>query len=141
MAVGNVMEACATLLVKGRAWGELCSIMCYLARHDSGGLSRVVAGRTLGGASGQMPPPRVQPPLVAWPGLSGLPPLGTLPLLVVRPGLPLRWAPVARLGPPPGSRLSREDMSASRVLGVRVRVPRVPRAGEPRLDDPPRVST
>ena len=34
VAVGNVIEAYTTLLVKGRAWGELCSIMRYLARHD-----------------------------------------------------------------------------------------------------------
>ena len=39
-AVGNVIEAYATLLVKDRAWGELSSIMYYLARHDDGGLSR-----------------------------------------------------------------------------------------------------
>ena len=57
VAVGNVIEAYATLLVKGRAWDELCSIMFYLAHHDSGGLSRVVAGRASGGVSGQNPPP------------------------------------------------------------------------------------
>ena len=81
----------------------------------------------------------MQPPLVAWPELSGLPPLGTLPPLVKRPGLPLRRAPGARLGPTPGSRLSRGDVSASRVLGVRVRAPRVPRAGGGRLGGPPGV--
>ena len=30
VAVSNVIEAYATLLVKGRAWEELCSIMFYV---------------------------------------------------------------------------------------------------------------
>ena len=59
VAVGNVIGAYATLLVKDRAWEELSSIMFYLARHDSGGLSRFVTGRPQAGVSGQgAPPPR-----------------------------------------------------------------------------------
>ena len=134
VAVGNVIEAYATLLVKERAWDELCSIMSYLARHDSGRLSRFVAGCAPGGVSGQKPPspPRTQPPLAAWPGLSALPPLGTLPPLVLRLGLLLRRVPGPRRGPAPGGRLSRRDVSAPRVLRVRVRPPRIPRAGKGR---------
>ena len=57
-AVGNVIEAYATLLVKDRAWEELSSIMFYLARHDSDGPSRFVTGRPQAGVSGQgaLPP-------------------------------------------------------------------------------------
>ena len=57
VAVGNVIEVYATLLVKGRAWDEFCSVMFYLARHDSGGLSRFVTHRPQAGASGQGSPP------------------------------------------------------------------------------------
>ena len=68
--MGNVIEAYATLLVKDRAWGELSSIMYYLARHDDGGLSRYVAGRPQSGVSGQAapPPPVMLPPLAVWMG-------------------------------------------------------------------------
>ena len=57
VAVGNVIEAYATLLVKDRAWGEFSSIMYYLARHGVDGLSRYVAGRPQAGVSGQAVPP------------------------------------------------------------------------------------
>ena len=57
VAVGNVIEAYATLLVRDRAWDEFSSIVYYLARHDEGGLSRHVAGRPQVGVSGQAVPP------------------------------------------------------------------------------------
>ena len=57
VVVGNVIEAYATLLVRERAWDEFCSVMFYLARHDSGGLSRFVAHRPQAGVSGQGAPP------------------------------------------------------------------------------------
>ena len=109
VAVGNVIEAYATLLVRERAWGEFSSIVYYIARHDVGGLSRLVAGRPQVGVTGQIapPPPCPAPAAGGAGGVGGAAPAGAAPAGGVLAGAPRSLPMGARPPLGPGSRRSR----------------------------------